>query len=433
MQVNTQSPIRSLLSLSWPIIIGQLGLMLVGTVDILVASEYSSKALAAIGVANSILNPIFLFGLGIMFGLSPYIAKKRGAGFDIDSYIGDILGFGLIIGMIVSFLILVMNQFVGSFGFDQEIVPTIKAYNEVVAWSFPFSILFQAIREYLQSFEDVFMANLISILAVFVNYFSNYLLVFGIGDFGGIGEIGLAYTTLVMRAFLFLSIFYYLYKKVGFISLSFSRFKELFLFCFPVGLTVFLEVGAFASLGFFSGQIGVIASATNSICLNLISLAFMVPLSIAGATSVKIGYFLGKKDYTNMKNYIYSSLYIVLGFSFITTACFFFFPEFLIKFFTKDQSIITLGLSLLVYACFLQFFDFLQVLLCSIFRGLQFVNIPTVATLISHWLIGIPLSYYLAFYQDWGLKGLWFGLCVSLVIMSSYLSLKLKWKLQGYK
>jgi MATE family multidrug resistance protein len=56
---------KSLIKLAIPIIMGQIGLMLIGAGDVFIASLYSKTSVAAIGVANGVINPVFLFGLGL--------------------------------------------------------------------------------------------------------------------------------------------------------------------------------------------------------------------------------------------------------------------------------------------------------------------------------------------------------------------------------
>ena len=179
--------IKLLLTLSFPIILGQLGQMLIGAGDVLIASKYSTNSVAAIGLANGVINPIFLFGIGLMMGISPSLARIRGEGKDTRQSLVTIIIYSFACSIVLTLLTLILNQTVPLLGFDAHIVPSIQSYIRIVAWSFPFAIVFQGIKEYLQAYEDVFIANAITIVDVIVNLIANYILVFGIGNFAGYG------------------------------------------------------------------------------------------------------------------------------------------------------------------------------------------------------------------------------------------------------
>ncbi len=83
--------VKELFALAFPIILGHLGQMLIGAGDVFVATLYSTTTVAAIGVATGFLNPIFLFGIGLMMGVSPVIASKIGRGEKMRSSLTSVL------------------------------------------------------------------------------------------------------------------------------------------------------------------------------------------------------------------------------------------------------------------------------------------------------------------------------------------------------
>ena len=93
---NLFKTIKELFVLSFPIIIGQLGQMLIGAGDVYIASLHSTTAVASIGVANGFINPIFLFGIGLMMGVSPILAIKLGKGEDMRSSLKSIMVYSAI-------------------------------------------------------------------------------------------------------------------------------------------------------------------------------------------------------------------------------------------------------------------------------------------------------------------------------------------------
>ena len=172
---NLFKTIKELFVLSFPIIIGQLGQMLIGAGDVYIASLHSTTAVASIGVANGFINPIFLFGIGLMMGVSPILAIKLGKGEDMRSSLKSIMVYSAIAGIVLSLITTVFGrEIVGLIGIKEELVESVYFYMSVVAWSFPFALAFQAGKEYLQAFEEVVVPNLMALGAVALNLVLNY-------------------------------------------------------------------------------------------------------------------------------------------------------------------------------------------------------------------------------------------------------------------
>ena len=167
--------IPNLLKLTGPIIAGQLGMMLIAAGDVYIATLFSTKAVASIGVANGFINPIFLFGIGLMMGVSPILAKRRGEGKKDEEDLISIILYSLLIGLVLTFITLVSMPLMYHLGIEPELLPSMEAYIEIVAWSLPFAIVFTGVREYLQSYEKVLIPNLISVTAVVFNLIVNLI------------------------------------------------------------------------------------------------------------------------------------------------------------------------------------------------------------------------------------------------------------------
>jgi len=145
---------KDLFFFSVPIVFGQLGIMLITFGDMFVATKHSTLSVASIGVATGVFNPIFLLGIGLMMGVSPSMAIRRGKGEDTHQYLKSSLVYSLIVGFVLTGVMFIVNQFVPYFGISPEMIVPVQNYISIVAWSFPFGYIFQVIKEFLQSFED---------------------------------------------------------------------------------------------------------------------------------------------------------------------------------------------------------------------------------------------------------------------------------------
>ncbi len=403
--------------------IGQLGQMLVSAGDVFVATRYSTESVASIGVASGVINPIFLFGIGLMMGVSPSLAMSRGEGTDDKETLFSIIIYALLVGGSLTILTLIANEFVPYFGFDPSLVPSIQQYISIVSWSFPFALLFQGIKEFLQAYDEVFMPNMLALGSVVLNLIINFILVFGFAGFGGIGEVGLAYASLAIRIILAGTILLLVWSKLSNLNFDKLLVLNIFKFSLPIAFMFFLEVLAFCTVTILSGVLGVTEAATNNIIMTLASIAFMIPLSISSAVSVKVGNAYGRKSLHDVRRYTQSSLIIVLSFVGCSASFFFFFPEQVMGLLSKDFDVIQLGIKLLLIVAIFQLFDGFQVLLTGVLRGLNSTHISSALVFMGYWLIGIPIGIYLAFYTDIGAEGLWIGLALSLSIVATLMAI----------
>ena len=118
------------------------------------------------------------------------------------------------------------------------------------------------------------------------------------------------------------------------------------------------------------------------------------------------------------------SIALLLGFCFMFL-CFLIFVfcnAFIAKLYISDPKVLPLAGSLIFIAGFFQLSDGVQAVALGILRGMADVNIPTIATLIAYWVIGLPIGYYLAFYQNMGAIGIWIGLSMGLTASAALLS-----------
>ena len=153
--------------------------MLIGVSDVFVAGKHSTQYLAAVGLATGIIAPIFVVGLGFLFGTSAIVSRHRGEGKEVDQYLFTSIIYSLIIAAIFITLSICTKWLVPYLGFETELVPLIQDYIFYFAFSFSGAYLFQVLREFLQGKEDIVFANALSILTVIINVAFCFALVFG--------------------------------------------------------------------------------------------------------------------------------------------------------------------------------------------------------------------------------------------------------------
>ncbi len=421
---------KELFVFSLPIVFGQVGQMLIGAGDTLVAARYSTETVAAVGLAGGIMSPLFVAGLGFMSGAAPILATKRGEGEkDIGKYLFSIIVYSVAVAVVVQLLLFAMFPLIPYLGMDEQLVPLVKEYTVLFSFSFLGAYLFQGLKEFLQSFEDVVVPNVLSIVAVFINIALNLVLVFGVEPVPEFGIKGLAFASILVRVFLAISVLIYAKKYFTSFSIQKKFLLEVLKLSTPIAFTIGVEVAAFSVSTIIVGNFGMIQTAAHNVVLTLASITFMVPLAISSALSVKVGYAYGEKNIDRVKQFIASGLFLSLTFMGMTGALFFFFPAFWIELFTQDTQVVTIGITLLYLVAMFQLVDGTQITLTGILRGLGETKSVFVLILVAYWVAGIPFGSYLAFYHRLGAQGVWIGLTIGLFLIGSGLIVLLKKKM----
>jgi MATE family multidrug resistance protein len=309
----------------------------------------------------------------------------------------------------------------------QEVAVEAIAYGEVLTWSLLPLLVFTALRRYLQATNRVkpIMAALVT--ANVMNAAIAWVLIFGRLGFPAMGVRGAGWATVVSRVYLCLFVVGYIAwcerrESTGIaqtpLRLDRQRLTKLVRLGLPAALQVTLEVGVFVTSTTIVGTLDPIWLAAHQIALNAASFTFMIPLGIASAAAVRVGQAVGRRDAIGAQASGWAAILLGAGVMTLAGLTFVFFPAAIIRVFTNDTATIAAGVTLLGVAAVFQLFDGVQVVSTGALRGLGNTRTPMLTNLIGHWVIGLPLGWYLAFRAGAGVLGVWFGLCTGLIIVA---------------
>ncbi len=431
--------VKELLNIALPIIMGNLGFILIGAGDVLIAGRHSTDTLAAISIATAITNCILTFGIGLIASVSPLLSNIRGENKSAKKYFFPTIRFSMILAIITAIAVLIFVPVIDYLGFEAKLVPDIKNYMIVTAFSTFGAYLHACLKEFLQAFEIVLFPNLVTVFCVFLNVFLNIIFVFGWGPIPAMGVIGLAIASFTVRYVMGFALLIYCLKMMSFRNYHDKNYyKNLLKIGFPISMAVLVEFVAFNSIAIFMGRAsGVYAAAQNLIC-TLTTVSFMVPLAISNAIAVKVGFANGAKEFLDLKRYSIIGILMSVGFMICSAVIFCSFPHILVGLFTKDAMLIKICVPVLFVVSIFQIFDGLQVALAGIYKGIKKTKIVLIANFFGYWLISIPLGYWLAFYKQMKLIGFWYGLlaaaialCLFMLLMLSRYFTRLKFEFAG--
>ncbi len=409
---------KELLNIALPIIMGNLGFILIGAGDVLVAGHHSTDTLAAISIATAITNCIQTFGVGLISSVSPLLSNFRGERKSAKKYFYPTIRFAMLLAFIIMLAVLAFIPLIDYVHFEPKLVPMIKEYMFITAFATFGAYLHSALKEFLQAFEIVVVPNLITAIAVFLNIALCFAMVFGFGPIPSMGVVGLAVASFIIRYFMGFALLIYCFTLMNFKDhKDFEYYKSLIRIGIPISCAVMVEFIAFNSIAILMGRVaGVYAAAQNLVC-TLTTISFMVPFAVSNAIAVKVGFANGAGNIKDLKRYSFVGIVMCVGFMMLSALVFSSFPQFLVRLFTQDAALVKISVPILYILSVFQIFDGLQVSLAGIFKGMKRTGIVLLSNFIAYWLISIPVGYTLAFHFHLNLKGFWYGLASAAVIL----------------
>ncbi|MGN0032084.1 MAG: MATE family efflux transporter [Candidatus Gastranaerophilaceae bacterium] len=418
--------LRELLTIAMPIIMGNLGFILIGIGDVVVAGRHSTDTFAAISIATAIINCIITFGIGLISSISPLLSNYRGEKKQIKRYFYPSIRFSLILAILATTLILAVIPIIPFMGFEERLVKPIQDYMFISAFSTFGAYLHAALKEYLQAFEIVLFPNAVTIFCVFLNIILNLILVFGFWVIPSLGVIGLAVASFIVRYFMGFALLIYCLVRMSMRDYhEKGYYKNLLKIGMPISLAVFIEFVAFNSIAIFMGRVsGIYAAAQNLVC-SLTTISFMVPFAISNAIAIKVGFANGAKNIEDLKKYSVIGTFLAVGFMICSAVTFVSFPKVIAGLFTVDAELVKIAIPVMYVLAVFQILDGLQIALAGICKGVKQTDIVLLANFVAYWCIAIPVGYILAFKFKFMLTGFWVGLVMSAVVLCLIMIVKL--------
>lgn len=423
--------IKETSKLAYPVVIGQLGHMMLGVVDSLMVGKLGAVPLAASSLVNGLILLIIVLGIGMSVALTPLVAIAKGSG--NNDQCGIILRQGLLVNLVFSILLVFVVYFFADiiYYLDQpyEVAVLAESYLKILSFSIIPFMMFQTYKQFIEGLSFTKPAMIILILANVVNVFGNWVLIFGNLGMPRLELDGAGFATLLTRISIAVAIIIYvIYSKqfkqydptLKFKSINWSIIKKILDLGIPGGFQMFFEVGGFAFAAVMIGWIGAKELAAHQIAINLASITFMVGLGLSIAATIRVGNYLGKKDLIGIKNAGYSALFIVAIIMGSFGIMFIILRNFLPTLYIMDSVVIEIASSLIIIAAIFQVVDGLQVVGIGLLRGLTDLKAPMVIAFIAYWVIGLPVAYLLGFTFGYGVEGIWISFVVGLSIAAIF-------------
>jgi MATE family multidrug resistance protein len=436
-QDKWKQELAAMVALAVPVVMSELGWTIEGIVDTVMVGRLGPAAIGSVALGNAVYYVPAIFGMGLLLGLDTLVAQAHGRRDHDDCHRWLAQGVYLVCFVTPPLMLLI---FLASFGFvpfgiHSEVAAPAGAYLRILNWGTLPLLLYGCTRRYLQGVGDVRVVTVTIVAANLVNWFGNWVLIYGKLGMPALGVNGSAISTVgsfVCMAAALLGFAWRHERRRGhqlfhhWAGPHLEKLSDLVRLGAPAAGQIVIEMAAWNMATLSAGWLTPVALATHQIVLNYASLTYVVPLGVSAAAAVSVGHAVGAGDGPRARRAGWLALGLGTGFMLLAAVVFLVEPGPLIALYTRDPQVMAVGPGLLVLAAAFQIFDGIQTVSTGALRGLGETRIPMLANLVGYWVLGLPLGLTLCFVFRWGIYGLWSGILMALIVIA--LVLLARWR-----
>lgn len=418
--------------LAYPIILGQLGIILVGVSDTIMVGKLGSNVLASANQANNIFFMISGVTFGVLFAVSTLVSIKVGEGKSGAAFIT--YRAGLLASVILFLFQFAILELVASnfewLGQDEVVNQMAPGYLRIINLSVLPMLLMTAARQYTDGLGFTMIAMVITLAGLGLNIFLNFVLIYGKLGFPELGLTGAGWATLISRVAMALaSLWYIRFSKfiAVFRPLKMPSFRsvwqelpQIWKIGLPISLQTFAEWACFSISGIMVGWLGATRLAAHAVALNVASITYMIVSGFAIAGSIMVGNAYGEMNRNKIKRVGNAILWIIVCFEFFNAMIFIIFNRPIAGLYSVSDDVAAFVLPLLLIAALFQMADGIQAGAMNLLRGVKDVHWASGISVLCYWIISLPLSYLLGIVLDFDVYGIWFGFTIGLFMAAIF-------------
>ena len=444
-----RADVARILPLAWPVLVGQIAVLMFATVDTLLVARYSAADLAALAVGGAAYITVFIGLMGVVLALGPIVGQLYGAkrlvaaGEQLHQAVWLALGLTLIGSTVLIF----PYPFLALSQATPEVAEKIRGYLLGLAFSLPAGLLFAAYRGFNNAVSRPKAVMLLQLGGLVLKVPLSALLVYGAGPVPSLGVTGCGISTAIAMWFNLAVAWQVLrrdpfYEPFALFGRGLHRPQRAALWAqvklgVPMGGTILIEVTGFACMAFFISRIGATAVAGHQIVANLVSLIFMVPLSLGNGTSTLVAQHIGAGRLHDARRVGWSGMKLAALVALALGSAVFFAREAVVRLYTGNEAIVAAALPLLAWVPLFHFVDAMQIASSFVLRGWRIATVPLLIYATSIWGLGVAGGYLLAFNIGGavpaalhGARGFWIASTAGLAAAALGLTLFLAWVLR---
>ncbi|OYU44911.1 MAG: MATE family efflux transporter [Burkholderiales bacterium PBB4] len=434
--------LAALWQLAWPLLIGQLATVGMAVADVAMSGHASAQDLAGVSLGASLWVIVVVTLMGVMMAVNPLVAHLVGAKefSKVPHLVRQALwmasGVGLVALVLANLSALVFDHMT----LEPEVRHIAQQFMHITSGALPAFAAYRVLYGYSASLNQTKPMMSLSLAALALNCFLNWLLVFGNWGLPKLGGVGCAWASMVCVWFNLLGLVWWMRRSPAYASTwpfthleapNRAEIGRLLHLGLPIGVTYFAECSAFSLIALLVAKFGSTQVAAHQIALNFSSLTFMVPMSLGMALLTRVGQALGAGDPTAARYRAWVGVGAAVGVSLVSAIVMALFNRQIASAYTNDAGVAALAASLLFLAAIFQISDGLQVSTSSAIRGYKVTRTPMAIHLTAFWAVSLPLGCLLGLAPEWApwrpaqamqAQGFWIALIVGLSVAGSALT-----------
>lgn len=421
---------KQIARLGAPILVGQLGMLVVGFADNIMVGHYSTEALASASFVNNIFNTIIFACIGFTYGLLPLVGALHGsAAKDAAGRIGALVrnavainvGFSLLLTVVMTALYFNLHRL----GQPEELLPLIRPYYLLYLGGMVPVSLFNCFAQWSYGIKNTTMPMWTVLIANALNIAGNYALIYGHFGLPEMGLTGAGISTLVSRLLCpAVMIGWFCVAKgnrpyrQGYAAARLQRrqLRTIWATSLPVCLQMAFESGSFSFAAIVAGWLGTVPLAAFQIIVIVGMMGFTLYYAIGSAIAVLVSNEGGTGSAASMRRAGWAGYHVMLVVAACSSTALALFARQLTLLFTTDAAVLAAVGVLVVPLVLYQLGDATQVAFANALRGTSRVMPMLWIAFVSYIVIGAPATYIMAFPAGMGLYGIMLSFSVSLFL-----------------
>lgn len=422
--------LRATLRLAGPVVAAQLAHISMGFVDTVMVGRLGPEALAGVALGNTIFFFFAIMGMGMVRAVGPLVSQAVGAekpaavGRSVRQGLWLAAGLGLFILLVLSNIEPVLRWT----GQREVAIDGATRYLDAIRWGILPFLGFAALRSFVEGLSRPLPVTIIAFVGVVVNIGANELLMFGRWGLPALGLAGTGWASTIVFSTLFGLLALFVHRTEPFATHGVfvrlrepdpSYLRELVWVGAPMGASRGVESSLFMVTTVLMGTLGTTALAAHQVALQCAAFAFMVPLGIGMAGTVRVGQAAGARDESGARRAGGVAMGLATLFMAGTAILFWTLPRPIVGLYLDlsdagNAEVIALAVQLLGVAAVFQLFDGLQVAAHGALQGLKDTRVPMGIAVVTYWGIGLVTGYLWGVRGSGGPEALWWGLVVGL-------------------
>jgi MATE family multidrug resistance protein len=437
------------LGLAWPFALMQLAQISINATLLVMCGRLGATELAGAALGLQVFLFVFLFALGLAIAVAPMVAQARGAR-DLRLVRGAFSQGLWATGLVAApgaVLLWYSGGILRAAGQDPAVSAAAAEFTRPMAVGLAPWLWFFVVRNYMGAMGRPRPALYVMIAAIVLNFVLGYALIFGELGLPQWGVFGAGFTASAVGCVLLLGLLgsaladrrlRRLNVPGELLRLNWPQFREVFRLGVPIGLAMLFETSLFLAVLYLQGLISTSAQAAHAIVMQLAAMAFMIPLGVSQAATVRVGLAVGHRNPEQARRAATVALLLSFVCTLLAALIFLLLPSLLVRQFldlslAESAPVLVMAATFLGVAAVFQIFDGLQVTALGVLRGLKDTRVPTFITCLGYWIIGFPLAALLGLAVDWKGNGVWIGLTIGVALAAVLMILRMRKSLRVLK